>query len=280
MNGVVSKPPALEAQGLTVRFGGIAAVSDVALRVPAGAITGLVGPNGAGKTTTFAVLSGLLKASGGRVVLNGVDVTCESAQQRARRGLARTFQQTELFSGLTVREHLVLADRVVHSRGRLWKDVFTGGALRPPTADEDDRVHGILERLSLLAIAHQSVDALPLGTRRLVETARALACRPSVLLLDEPFSGLNHHEGEALAAVISKVVAAENVATLLVAHDVPLVLGLCAHIYVLDFGVLIAEGSPEEIRSSSVVRSAYLGNDVTPPLGDPTGVEAAGVVKS
>lgn len=257
---VVDVPPALEAHGLSVRFGGVAALSDVGLKVPRGEITGLVGPNGAGKTTTFAVLSGLLTRHGGRVALDGVDVTTASPQQRARRGLARTFQQAELFSGLTVREHVVLADRVLHARSRLWKDVFTGGALRAPNAAETERVDALLERLSLTAIAQQRVDALPLGTRRLVETARALACRPSVLLLDEPFSGLNHHEGAALAQVLAEIVAQEGVATLLVAHDVPLVLKLCTHIYVLDFGVLIAEGSPEEIRNSTRVRSAYLGD--------------------
>jgi branched-chain amino acid transport system ATP-binding protein len=161
-------PPALRADGLTVRFGGIAALVDVSLSVPAHTIVGLVGPNGAGKSTAFAVLS-LLRPNAGTVALNGADVSKASPQARARLGLARTFQQPEMFMGLTVREHLLLADRVRHARGRLWKDVFTAGALRTESGTEKTRIDALLELLGL-ADQRRNVDSLPLGTTRLVES--------------------------------------------------------------------------------------------------------------
>ena len=186
----------LTATGITVRFGGLAALSDVSIEVPPGTIVGLVGPNGAGKSTMFAVLSGLLRPASGRVLLHGDDVTTASPQLRARRGLARTFQQPELFMGLTVREHVVLAHRVRYSRQRLWRDMIDPRSLRPASKDENERVDGILELLNLTRVAKSSVGALPLGTSRLVEVARALATRPDVMLLDEPLSGLDLRESE------------------------------------------------------------------------------------
>ena len=252
--------PVLAAVGLTVRFGGITALRDVSLEVAPRSFTGLVGPNGAGKSTAFAVLSGLLKPDHGRVHLAGVDVTRATPQARARRGLARTFQQPELFLQLTVREHLVLADRVRHRRSRLWRDVFDAASLRSTSGAEDERVDFLLELLALNAVRDWNVDSLPLGTSRLVEIGRALASVPSVLLLDEPFSGLTEHESEALADALGKIVNARGVGLLLVEHDVPMVLRLCQRVFVLDFGQLIADGSPAGIRANAEVRDAYLGD--------------------
>ncbi|MGH8986201.1 MAG: ABC transporter ATP-binding protein [Acidimicrobiia bacterium] len=256
-----SSEPVLSAVAVSVRFGGIAALADVSLDVAAGACTGLVGPNGAGKSTMFAVLSGLLRPDAGRVILRGADVSRASPQSRARRGLARTFQQPELFAWLTVREHLLLADRVRHARGRLWRDTFLGGGLRGEAEDESDRVDGLVELLSLTRVQDDGVDTLPLGTSRLVEIGRALATSPTVVLLDEPFSGLTGHEAEQLSRALNSVVSERAVAFVVVEHDVPLVLELCPRVFVLDFGRLIAAGTPSEIRASHEVRDAYLGDE-------------------
>jgi ABC-type branched-subunit amino acid transport system ATPase component len=255
--------PVMAATGITVRFGGLTALSEVGLEVPTGTIVGLVGPNGAGKSTLFAVLSGLLRPASGRVFLRGKDVTNASPQLRAREGLARTFQQPELFMGLTVREHVVLAHRVRFARQRLWRDMMDPRSLLPPARAENERVDQLLELLDLTHVARASVGALPLGTSRLVEIARALATRPDVVLLDEPLSGLDMRESENLASVFRRVVENDEhrVSLLMVEHDVATVLSLSSKIFVLDFGELIASGTPAEIRSNAAVRSAYLGDD-------------------
>jgi ABC-type branched-subunit amino acid transport system ATPase component len=258
-----SEIPVLAASGITVRFGGLTALSDVSITVPQGTIVGLVGPNGAGKSTLFAVLSGLLRPAGGQVHLQGRDVTRATPQARARGGLARTFQQPELFMGLTVREHLVLAHRVRFARQRLWRDMVDPRSLLPASRDENERVDGLLELLDLTHVARGAVGALPLGTSRLVEIARALATRPDVVLLDEPLSGLDMRESENLASIFQRIVEDPNqrVSLLMVEHDVATVLSLSSQIFVLDFGELIASGTPADIRNNTAVRSAYLGDD-------------------
>jgi ABC-type branched-subunit amino acid transport system ATPase component len=257
--------PVLEASGIRVRFGGLMALDDVNLRVGAASLTGLVGPNGAGKSTLFGVCSGLIKPNGGRVVLRGREVTEASPQARARLGLARTFQQPELFMGLTVRQHLTLAYRASRARRRLLTDMFTAASLRRPGPEETERVDGLLELLSLTDKAHRVVDVLPLGATRLVEVGRALAANPSLVLLDEPLSGLDANESAHLAHALLRVVDEEKISLLLVEHDVATVLRLCGHIYVLDFGTVIAEGDAATIRRDPAVRAAYLGDD---PYGD------------
>ena len=263
--------PVLAASGITVHFGGLTALSDVSITVPQGTIVGLVGPNGAGKSTLFAVLSGLLRPASGRVELRGKDVTNATPQSRARHGLARTFQQPELFMGLTVREHLVLAHRVRFAPRRLWRDMVDPRALLPASRDEDERVNGLLELLDLTHVARGAVGALPLGTSRLVEIARALATRPDVVLLDEPLSGLDMRESENLASIFRRVVANDErrVSLLMVEHDVATVLSLSSQIFVLDFGELIASGTPADIRNNASVRSAYLGDDDDDQSPDP-----------
>jgi len=260
---VVAEVPVLLARGITVRFGGLNALSDVDLDVAPSSIAGLVGPNGAGKTTMLAVLSGLLQPTQGRVWLRGKDVTEASAQARARSGLARTFQQPELFLGLTVREHLVLADRVHFTPRRLWRDMVDPRSLMPASSDENERVDGLLELLNLTRVAKAPVAALPLGVCRLVEVGRALASKPHVILLDEPLSGLDMKASENLLSVFQRVVKQtdRDVSLLLVEHDVAAVLALSNWIFVLDFGERIAADIPEEIRRNPAVRSAYLGDE-------------------
>jgi ABC-type branched-subunit amino acid transport system ATPase component len=262
MTSATSDPSgtALRASRITVRFGGLVALDDVTVSAPASTITGLVGPNGAGKSTLFGVLSGLHRPNAGTVHIGDEDVTRHSPQARSRLGLARTFQQPQLFPTLTVREHLVLAFRARHARARLWRDAFMAGSRRLVAKGETERVDRLLETLNLREVAHHRAATLPLGTCRLLEVGRALALGPSVMLLDEPLSGLDVREASRLAAVLRAVVAEEQVAMLLVEHDVAMVLDLSSSIYVLDFGQIIASGSPNQIRADQRVRDAYLGD--------------------
>ena len=260
----VASPPVLKADDITVRFGGITALADVSLSVPPSTIVGLVGPNGAGKSTMFAALSGLLRPNRGRIYLCGRDVTDSTPQARARLGLARTFQQVELFLGLTVQEHLILAHRVRYAHKRLWADLIDWRAWRPPDPAEVEHVETLLDMLGLTDVAREPVAGLPLGVARRVEMGRALARSPSVLLLDEPFSGLDARETEQVLAGLVRTVNEHDVSLLLVEHDVAVVLGVSTTVYVLDFGMLIATGPPEHIRTNAAVRTAYLGVDTAP----------------
>ena len=260
-----TEAPRLEARGVTVRFGGLVANKEVSLSVGSQQIVGLVGPNGAGKSTLFAVLSGLLRPTAGQVFMDGDDITGSSPQKRATRGLARTFQHPELFSSLTVREHLALAYRMKNSKSRIWTDLvnFRGFANAP--TGEATRVDELIESLQLGAIQHLPAAGLPLGSARLLEIARALAREPRVLLLDEPSSGLDVRETEEVAEVLKSVVRDHGVSLLMVEHDVELVLGMSDAVHVLDFGVKIAGGTPAEVRRDPAVRAAYLGEEIDDP---------------
>lgn len=261
MNSSVSEGSVLHISDVVVRFGGVVALDHVGLEVPPSSLIGLVGPNGAGKTTMFHVCSGLLKPSAGTVTMLGQDVTGLTPQARARLGLARTFQQPEVFHGLSVADHLRLAYRARHQRARLWKDMFTGGGFRTSGQGENERVEFLLELLMLRDLADTPVDVLPLGTTRLVEVGRALAGGPKLVLLDEPLSGLDTSESRHLAAALRRAVDVEGISLLLVEHDVAMVLSLCSNIYVLDFGRRIAAGPPDVIRNDPAVKAAYLGDD-------------------
>ncbi len=181
---------------------------------------------------------------------------------RAKKGLARTFQQPELFLGLTVREHLVLAHRARVAPQRLWRDMLDPRSLLPPSKDENERVDALLEQLHLTRVEKAPVAALPLGILRLVEVGRALASEPSVLLLDEPLSGLDIKASENLLAVFRQIVdqPGRQVSLIMVEHDVAAVLSLSDIVFVLDFGERIAVGTPEVIRNDPAVRAAYLGD--------------------
>jgi branched-chain amino acid transport system ATP-binding protein len=252
--------PALDVQRVTVRFGGLLALSDVGIVVPRASIVGLVGPNGAGKTTLFHVVSGLVQPERGEVFLGGQRVTNQSPAARAHLGLGRTFQQPELFLGLTVREHIVLGYRVRHCPGRIWSDTVAAGGLRPEEPDEKRRVDHLISLLGLETVANTQATSLPLGTSRRVEVARALATEPSVVLLDEPSSGLDVRETGHLSTALRTVVDEERVAILLVEHDVDMVLGISSSVSVLDFGHCIASGAPNDIRNDAAVRAAYFGD--------------------
>jgi branched-chain amino acid transport system ATP-binding protein len=238
--------PLLEVRDATVRFGGHVAVREVDLDVEAGIVTGLIGPNGAGKTTLFNVITGLQETAGGRVVLDGKDISRLKAHQRARRGIARTFQRLEVFGSLTARENVLAAAEI--RRG--WS--------RDRGADPRADTEALLERIGIRAVADERVDSMPTGLARLVELGRALATRPKVLLLDEPASGLDDTESQVFAQLLLEL-AADGMAVLLVEHDVHLVMQVCAHIHVLDFGAILAVGTPSEIQRNQAVLEAYLG---------------------
>ncbi len=246
----------LSTRGVTKRFSGIVALDDVSIDVDEGERVGLIGPNGAGKTTFFNCLLGVLPADGGKVVLDGHDLTGMSVSQRARLGFGRTFQRIELFPDSTVRDHLFIAERVRKGTGRLWKDLI---GLGKPKADELARCDEVLELLGLRALADEPIERLSLGQCRLVEVGRALMTEPKVLLLDEPSSGLDRAETASLAQTLREVQAEQGFAILLVEHDVELVASFTTRCYVLDFGRLLAEGPSQEILASPEVRAAYLG---------------------
>jgi branched-chain amino acid transport system ATP-binding protein len=234
---------------VVVHFGGLRALSDADIEVEAGTVTGLIGPNGAGKTTCFNVITGLQEPTSGRVRFDGIDITSKTPHQRARLGIARTFQKLEAFSSLSARENVLVAAE----QRKAWdRSGFNPGAV----ADE------LLDRVGITDLADYMVGTLPTGTARLVELARALATRPRILLLDEPSSGLNDEETDAMASLLRALVG-DGLAVLLVEHDMSFVMGTCEAIYVLDFGVVIATGTPAEIQENPMVQAAYLGAPAT-----------------
>jgi len=268
------RPAILSGTQVSVNFRGLKALQQVDIRVPEGAITGLVGPNGAGKSTLLGVLSGDVVAQQGTVRLGGKDVSGLAPEARVRHGLARTFQLPQLFDELTVREHVTLPRRLAQAPSRAWSDPLTGRFLQPDVA-EDHEVDALLASLGLEHVAGTPAGALPLGLGRLVEIARAAATHPKVILLDEPFSGLNPAESRLLSRALADINKAQDIALVLVEHDVEVVFGLSERVFVLDFGVLIAEGTPAEIRRNPAVRSAYLG-DFDPDPGNPPEPAPAG----
>ncbi len=260
---------ALEVRDLSVRFGGHLAVGGVSLRVDPGRICGLIGPNGAGKTTTFNAVCGVINPTSGSVVLDGKDISRLSTHQRARAGIGRTFQRLEVFSSLTVRDNVRVGLEIRRgwSRRRAPAPAFLADGAELAPADE---VELILQRLQLTELAELPVGSLPTGQARLVELGRALAARPRVLLLDEPASGLDERETVDFGALLIDLARA-GLGILLVEHDISLVMRVCEHLSVLDFGQVIATGTPEQIRSNEAVLAAYLGS----ATGDEDLIDAA-----
>jgi branched-chain amino acid transport system ATP-binding protein len=240
----------LTTQEVVVRFGVLQAVSQASIEVHAGRVTGLIGPNGAGKTTCFNVITGLQEPTSGKVLLEGVDITGKSPSKRARLGIARTFQKLEVFGSLSARENIMVA---AEQRKSWDKSGFD------PKKVTDE----ILEKVGIADVSEFMVGTLPTGTARLVELARALATNPRLLLLDEASSGLTEEETEEMAALLRRLVADDGLGILLVEHDMSFVMGICEYIYVLDFGRVIATGTPAEVQANPTVQAAYLGTDAT-----------------
>jgi len=248
----------LRAEGLTRRFGGYLAVSDVALELADGELLGLIGPNGAGKTTIFHMLTGFICPTRGRIWLDGRDVTLLPPEARARLGLVRTFQKTSLFRGRTVAENLHLAAHL-SDPGGLRRTLF--GAPAPEQAAQKRHVDSLLELTRLGSRRNELAEDLAYGEQRILEIAVALAARPRVLLLDEPVAGMNATETAACMRLVREVIGTRVQAVLLVEHDMQAVMGNCSRIIVLDHGEKLAEGSAEAVRANPAVIQAYLGSD-------------------
>jgi len=248
----------LEVRGLSVRFGGVHAVQDVTLMAPMGSITGLVGPNGAGKTTTFNACSGLVRPSEGDIVLHGRNVTSLGPAGRSRFGLGRSFQRVELFTSLTVRENVALGREASLAGANPARQLVSSTAQRTTVRRAVDDA---MELTGIGPLADLQAGLLPTGQRRMVELARVLAGPFDLLLLDEPSSGLDASETRRFGEILRGAVAERGVGILLVEHDMALVRQVCQHIYVLDFGRLVFEGSGAEMLASPIVRSAYLGSE-------------------
>lgn len=245
----------LEVQGLSRRFGGLTAVSDVSFAVEEGTIHGLIGPNGAGKTTTFNVISGYYRPTAGRVIYRGRDIGGLGTAEIASRGLVRTFQSTTLFREMTVIEN-VLVGRHLHARASFLRQLF--GWTAAVERDARTAAEALLDFVGLASRAKDAAGSLSHGMQRALGIAVALAAEPQVLLLDEPFTGMNPEETGTMMSLMRKV-RDRGVTMLLVEHDMTAVMGLCDRITVLSFGRLLAEGDPASIRSNPAVIEAYLG---------------------
>ena len=259
MTPPVTLSQGLAVESLVVRYGGLVAVDDVSLSAPPGRITGLIGPNGAGKTTLFNACSGTVRPASGRVLIDGVDVTRTPPARRPQLGLGRTFQRIELFDSLTVRQNVALGREGALAGSAPWRQLVASRAERrtlATAADEALRVCG------LEGDAERPAGALSTGRRRLVELARVLAGGFRLLLLDEPSSGLDDAESERFGEILTEVVRDRGLGVLLVEHHMGLVLSVCDYLYVLDFGRLLFEGTPDEAVVSDEVRAAYLGTAV------------------
>jgi ABC-type branched-subunit amino acid transport system ATPase component len=248
----------LEVEAVSVRYGGHLALSEFSLTAPLGRITGLIGPNGAGKTTTFNACTGLLRPSSGTIRLFGDDVTHAPPQQRAQRGMGRTFQRMELFDSLTVQANVALGREAGLAGSRPLRH------LRPARGDAARVAAATSEALEHCGIAHLAKKRpanLSTGQRRLVELARVIAGNFRLLLLDEPSSGLDRRETARFGEVLESLVEPADKGILLVEHDMSLVMKICSYIHVLDFGQPIFEGTAEQVRQSELVRAAYLGTE-------------------
>ena len=249
--------PLLDARGISKRFGGIVALSELSFEVGPGEAVGIVGPNGAGKTTLFNCLLGIEAPDTGTVRFDGERIDRLPVWRRARLGIGRTFQRMELFRGMTVADHLLVAEQAHHGTVRVWSDAVHHA--RPQPA-ELRHVEEVLALLGLQDVADRPVDVLSLGHARLVELGRAMMGEPRLLMLDEPSSGLDTAETEHLAEVVTQVRREQGTAVVLVEHDLHLVEEVVDRLAVLDFGRMIAVGSVGEVMADPQVRRAYLGS--------------------
>jgi branched-chain amino acid transport system ATP-binding protein len=267
LNGSALPPGAdqLVVENVTLRFGGVRALNDVSLAVRQGSVHALIGPNGAGKTSLLNCISGLYHPQQGHIRLHtseseSHDLTRLRPSRIALLGLARSFQNIELFRHMTVLENLMLG-RHVHMRHRLLPSLWYFGSARNQEIAHRDLVEEVIDLLEIQSVRHKTVGALAYGVQKRVELGRALALQPAVLMLDEPMAGMNAEEKEDMARFVLDVNELAGVTVVLIEHDMDVVMDISDHINVLDFGSLIADGPPQQVRSDPRVLDAYLGED-------------------
>jgi len=247
----------LQVDKIRKQFGGLTAVNDISFNIAAGQIVGLIGPNGAGKSTTFNLITGVLSKTSGHVLFRGDDISALPSRDISRQGMARTFQHVKMIADMTVLENVAMG---AYTRGRSG---VLSSMLRTNKVEEQrlmKEAQRQLERIGMGAYLHEQAGNLAMGPQRLMEIARALCCDPALLLLDEPAAGLRHKEKQALAAVLRQL-QGEGMSILLVEHDMDLVMDVCDHLVVMEFGTLLTQGTPAEIQASPAVRAAYLGTE-------------------
>ncbi|MBW4633402.1 MAG: ABC transporter ATP-binding protein [Iphinoe sp. HA4291-MV1] len=252
--------PILEVKNLTRRFGGLVAVNDISFTVIQYEIFGLIGPNGAGKTTLFNLMTGFIKPSSGQLLYQGAEISQLHSHKIAGLGIARTFQNIRLFAELSALENVRIA-RHLHTNSNMMKGIL---GLPPALKEEQKSQQKALELLELVGLGDQRDEKaknFSYGDQRRLEIARALALEPLILLLDEPAAGMNPNEKQQLSQFIRNLRDRFNLTIILIEHHVPLVMGLCDRIAVLDFGQLIALGEPSVVKNDPAVIEAYLGND-------------------
>jgi branched-chain amino acid transport system permease protein len=247
----------LDVKKARMQFGGLVAVNDISFQIHAGQIVGLIGPNGAGKSTTFNLITGVLPATAGEVQFQGGNVVGKPSREIAQLGMARTFQHVKMIPDMTVLENVALG---AHTRGR--KGVLPA-MLRANRTEERQlfrEAQRQLERIGMGEYLHEQAGNLAMGPQRLMEIARALCADPTLLLLDEPAAGLRHKEKQALAGVLRQL-KSEGMSILLVEHDMDLVMQICDHLVVMEFGTLLTQGPPAQVQQDPKVRAAYLGTE-------------------
>jgi len=257
----MSSLPVLKLDKVGIQFGGLKAVDQLSLEIPEGVLYGLIGPNGAGKTTAFNLITGVYQPTSGQAYSFGQSLNGLKAHKRARLGICRTFQNIRLFQDLTVLDNTLIA---LHSRLNygLFSTFFQSPKFFKQESSARDEAVKLLSIFDLQGKKDERAGSLPYGQQRKLEIVRALATNPKLLLLDEPAAGMNHAETEELMKTIARIRRDYKVTILLIEHDMKLVMGICEKIFVLDHGVLIAQGSAQEIQGNSKVVEAYLGAEV------------------
>jgi branched-chain amino acid transport system ATP-binding protein len=248
----------VQIKNIDIRFGGLTALDNFSLRLPEGAIFGLIGPNGAGKTTAFNLISGFLKPTAGKIIFQEKDITDLPAHAITQCGMARTFQNIRLFKDMNVLDNILAACQC-RARAGFWENISRLPRFLREEKAFYTRALGLLEEVGLLHKAHEKAGQLPYGQQRHLEIARALATKPQLLLLDEPAAGLNPQETLALMGFIKEIHQRYLLTILLIEHNMKFIMGICEHLTVLDHGLIIACGTPQEIQTSPQVIQAYLG---------------------